>query len=98
MRHLTFGGDDSPQCFRNKPSCHMYADSEAELHVFAEKIGLKKSWFQRNRTVNHYDLTPSKRVLAIRAGALEHNCQDAVAKWRELRSANAPAPDPSEPR
>lgn len=50
--------------------CHMWCDEghEAELHVMAERIGLRREWFQRNRVCDHYDLTPRKRNQALLAG------------------------------
>jgi hypothetical protein len=42
---------------------HMIADTEAELHVMADKIGVLRKWYQGD----HYDITQSKRALAIRA-------------------------------
>jgi hypothetical protein len=54
-----------------KPSCHMATDGEPEeLHRFAESIGLRRSWYQGGR-LGHYDLTPSKRRLAVAKGAVE---------------------------
>lgn len=48
--------------------CHMVSDtSDEELHAFAARLGLKRGWFQGD----HYDLTASKRALAIRLGAQE---------------------------
>ena len=54
--------------------CHMMADSEEELHEFASRIGLKRSWFQKKSETDHrwhYDLVPSKRAQAVRLGARE---------------------------
>jgi len=54
--------------------CHMYADTEEELHELAAKIGLKRGWFQgppRHADLPHYDLTKNKRHHAVRAGAVE---------------------------
>jgi cell division inhibitor SulA len=63
---------------------HMIADSQDELHEFAKSIGLKREWFQ-DPTVNgkpvvkpgcraaenwHYDVTSSKRTLALKFGAV----------------------------
>lgn len=56
-------------CFR-KGSCHMTADNEDELHAMAKKIGLRRAWFQPHPIHRHYDLTESKRNLALRAGAV----------------------------
>lgn len=57
---------------RGRPveSCHLLADTLDELHAFAKKIGLKRSWFQ-NGSAPHYDLTASRRSEAVRAGAIE---------------------------
>jgi hypothetical protein len=55
-------------CFRGG-SCHLTADSVYELHAFAQRIGLKRSWFQTASTP-HYDLTPKTRDFAIAAGAV----------------------------
>ncbi len=82
---MVWGGDDAPRCFRHKPSCHMYADTLGELHVMADRIGLKRSWFQDSRTLKHYDLTPGKRSKAVVLGAVEHTRHEAIEKWRELR-------------
>jgi hypothetical protein len=50
-------------------SCHLTATTLEELHEFAAKLGLKREWFQEHRLISHYDLTPSKRALALRLGA-----------------------------
>lgn len=48
---------------------HLIADSEAELHEFAKKIGLKREWFQ-DRRHKHYDLTTKRKSnYAIEIGA-----------------------------
>lgn len=53
--------------------CHMTADSLEELHEMADRIGLKRSWFQASHLLHHchYDLTPARRSAAIRQGAVE---------------------------
>ena len=56
----------------------MVADSHEELHAFAAKIGMKRSWFQEKtsitgRDLSHYDLVPNRRAKAIRMGAIEIN-------------------------
>jgi hypothetical protein len=76
--------------------CHMLSDTGNldELHAFAARLGLRRSWFQNKRFAPHYDLRPSKRALAVSLGARE-------VTWREighitLALANAVLPDPSE--
>lgn len=49
---------------------HMLTTDLDELHAMARRIGLKRSWFQDKR-FPHYDLTASKRALAVAAGAVE---------------------------
>lgn len=48
---------------------HMLATDMDELHEMAANLGLKRRWFQDKRWP-HYDLTKSKRDLAIRIGAI----------------------------
>ena len=62
--------------YPNKPHghekwCHMACDGDIEeLHAMADRIKLRRSWFQDGQ-VQHYDLTPSKRTLAVINGAVE---------------------------
>lgn len=74
------------------PWCHMATDDDLdELHEVAAQIGLKRSWFQDHPDHPHYDLRPSKRVLAVQAGAVEVNQYELVIlcsgkpKYAELR-------------
>jgi len=80
---FTFGGDNSPRCFQHKPSCHMYADTLEELHELAQRIGLKRSWFQDDPRLQHYDLTKGKRFQALRHGAVEQTAAQMVAFSKE---------------
>jgi hypothetical protein len=82
---MNFSTESSPRCF-HAGHCHMYADTLEELHAMADKIGLWRSWFQDSPSLQHYDLTPSKRQMAIRAGAVAQDRRAAVEKWRELRT------------
>lgn len=51
-------------------SCHLFTtDNIDDLHSFAERIGLKKHWFQNDIRLPHYDLTANKQRLAISMGA-----------------------------
>lgn len=61
--------------------CHMASDdSTQELHEFAARIGLKRAWFQAHPWVPHYDLTPSKRKLAVLHGATEVESAQELAR------------------
>lgn len=48
---------------------HLVADDLTELHQFAEKIYLKKSWFKDHDGAPHYEVWGNKAVLAIKRGA-----------------------------
>lgn len=53
--------------------CHMWTDdeNENELHSLAKSINIKRTWFQTsNPRFHHYDLSKSKRVLALKYGAV----------------------------
>lgn len=54
-------------------ACHLMADTDTELHVMANKLGLRKEWHQASPPASHshYDLTPNKRRQAIKLGAIE---------------------------
>lgn len=70
--------------------CHMTADTQEELHAAADAIGLLRSWFQNKDGVTwHYDITPGRRIQAVRNGAKEigpHEMGALISKRRrELR-------------
>lgn len=66
---------------------HMLADSVEELHAMADRVGLKRAWFQNHGTP-HYDLCQAKRAAAIAAGAVEIGRRETVAIIRKLRGEN----------
>ncbi|NYD43956.1 DUF4031 domain-containing protein [Nocardioides panaciterrulae] len=50
---------------------HLMADTSDELEAFAAELGLRPSWLQHEGTHReHYDVTESLRVEAIRLGAV----------------------------
>jgi len=50
---------------------HLTADARAELDAFAARLGLRAQWIQHpGSCLEHYDLTDSKRRLALRLGAI----------------------------
>jgi len=67
-------------------AAHLFADTDEELHAFAEKIGLKRIWFQDRTPFHHYDLTVSKRRQALRAGAIPVGRKEEVALVKEKRT------------
>lgn len=70
--------------WRHGPSCHLIADSVDELIEFAERMGLKREWFQP-KSSPHFDLTAEGREIAIRNGAIELTQRNFVVKLREIR-------------
>lgn len=72
---------------------HLFADTTEELHAFAQRLGLRRSWFQdpvktgkpkarpgsRASHNWHYDVTESKRRQAVALGAVEVSWRQAAA-------------------
>lgn len=86
-------------CIPNKnwkwnKSCHLWTESEdlEILHAFAKRIGLRRSWFQaelhkaEDIRIQHYDLTETRRLIAVKAGAIELNRREAVDSWNRVRA------------
>ncbi len=72
--------------WRHRKGCHLIADSIEELHNFADKLSLKRSWFQcKNGNLPHYDLTENKRFQAVMLGAIEIDRQKFVDILRAHR-------------
>jgi hypothetical protein len=70
--------------------CHMLADTPDELHAMADAIGLRREWFQDNKDHPHYDLSLTKRALALQNGAIEINNRQLVELLRKGREHAEP--------
>jgi hypothetical protein len=81
--------DEPAWPYRGQMYCHMFTDQFdlTELHQMAQRIGLKRSWFQNPRPGDHphYDLAPSKRALALANGACFRSGKEWVLIVRERR-------------
>jgi hypothetical protein len=81
--------------WRLGPNCHMTTDQEdlTELHDMAEKIGMKRSWFQPAppASVPHYDLVASKRARAVKLGAVEITTRERFVAHMKVLRANVRA-------
>jgi hypothetical protein len=64
---------------------HMIADTEDELHKMADRIGVVRKWYQGD----HYDVTMTKRTLAIAAGAVPITIRQLSLKAMAKRRAKA---------
>lgn len=72
--------------FGRMQMCHMLADTLDELHAMADRVGLKRQWFQPASTP-HYDVCQAKRRLALAAGAIEVSNRQLVSLIRKWRAA-----------
>lgn len=70
---MTVYVDSMRASFGRMVMCHMIADSDAELHLMAARIGVARKWWQDPAKTwgSHYDICMSKRALAVRLGAVE---------------------------
>lgn len=58
--------------YRRMTMCHMIADTTAELLAMADCIGVDRKWLQdANTPREHFDISRSKRRLALVFGAVE---------------------------
>lgn len=68
---------------------HLVSDSSIqELHEFAERVGLKRHWFQnkRRRFRPHYDIKSLRlRLRAINIGAVGVDQREVIEALRRLR-------------
>lgn len=68
---------------------HLTADTTEELLAFAAKLGLRPSWIQNRGHIwkEHFDVTDTKRALAIKLGAQEITMREASVLWAAKREA-----------
>jgi hypothetical protein len=69
---MTVYVDDMKAEFAKMVMCHMIADSDDELHLMADQLGISRSHHQAPpKHHSHYDIAQSKRALAVKLGAVE---------------------------
>jgi hypothetical protein len=67
---------------------HLQADTADELHAFAQRLGLRRAWFQSKpgRPENdHYDLTQGGRALALELGAIAEDRRAGTRRRQAIR-------------
>lgn len=72
--------------WRGRRWCHLVADSVEELHAFASLLGLRRSWFQRNASYPHYDVTVEYRQKALILGAIEGARLQIITCARQMKT------------
>jgi hypothetical protein len=77
---------------------HLTADTQDEMHEFAARLGLRRSYFQPGRPLGgkpspfwHYDVTAGKRAQALRLGARAVAWRDLPGICQARAQATAPA-------
>ena len=83
---MTVYVDTARNAYGRMKMCHMIADSLAELHEMAEKIGMKLEWFQGDSSFPHYDVSLMRRGKALAFGAIELERRGMAIKIRELKN------------
>lgn len=67
--------------------CHLATDGSIdELHAFAEQLSLPRRAFHAHPDHPHYDLTASRRVQALAAGAVAVSSKELVKRCFRRRS------------
>ena len=84
---LQVWGHAKHRCFKDG-SAHLTADTVEELHAFAERLGLRRAWFQP-RSSPHYDLSPAKRAKALVLGAVFVSAREQARRRIAERASRA---------
>lgn len=77
---------------------HLIADTEEELLEMVDKIGVDRKWIQHQKLGKghvHFDISMTKRALAIEHGAIPITLRELSAKmsaWRKERLPGLPLP------
>lgn len=106
--------DDAIHPWRGRLWAHLFSTDLAELHAFAARLGLSRSWFQEPPKASwpHYDVVEGRRMQALRLGAVAADrCTTLEIAWTlqgaltperierlAARRALMQAPDPASSR
>lgn len=83
--------DRAKNAFGRMSMSHMIADTPDELHAMADRLRLKRSWYQTPPKASfwHYDIAQTKRAEAIAAGAVDCDMRTFVDHLRRIRDTLA---------
>lgn len=76
---------------------HMIADTPAELHAMADRLGLRPEWFQPT-SFPHYDVAVGKRAEAIEHGAVSVDRRQLAKAMIRIRADQAMSHEHWRPR
>ncbi len=90
---MTVYVDDAVHPYGRMVMAHMVADTLAELHTMADRLGLNRAWFQCKATASlvdervtpHYDVSITVRRRAIALGAVAVDSRYIIRLARECR-------------
>lgn len=70
---MTVYVDSARHPFKGHIMCHLTADTLGELHDMANRLAMKREWFQAppKASFPHYDIPEQRRAIAIQYGAIE---------------------------
>lgn len=77
--------DDARIEWRGRRWSHLQADTPAELHAFAARLGLRRAWFQAKPGKpehDHYDVPEEVRERAIALGAVAETWREGARRRR----------------
>ena len=83
---MTVYVDEAKYHYGRMIMCHMVADTLEELHEMADKIEVKRRWFQKESKTPHYDVCKAKRSLAIEFGAVEVTTRELLRIMKNIRN------------
>ena len=78
--------DNERIAWKGQEWCHLVADTLPELHGFAQRLGLRRSWFQERASYPHYDVTTAVRARALGLGALQASRTQLMVCCRKLKA------------
>lgn len=73
----------APACFRGREAAHLCADSEHELIIYGQMIGLRAAWIQKRGTPwAHFDVMGAKlqRILRDRRHVKQVTAREMVLR------------------